>query len=108
MSMPLNLTMSRGPSVWEPPQARPANWRVYGAGVGALLVMLAMARRTRRRPWAVGLALGIVGASALAGVSASTMLKSRRLGTHRAPASDEIIDENSEASFPASDPPQFR
>jgi hypothetical protein len=107
MSTPLNLTLSRGPSVWDDQRTRPANWRAYGVAAGAALASLAFSPRANR-PWVIGVGLGVVGAFLLAGRFTSTVKAGRRqFDVLRRVRRDHLVDRTSEDSFPASDPPQY-
>lgn len=108
MSTSLNLTLKRGPSVWDHPRRSPSSyWRVYGVAASAVLATLATARRDNRQ-LLFGLALGIAGTCLLAGRFSSTLNASaRQLRVRRGAHNDPIVDRASEDSFPASDPPQY-
>ena len=108
MTTPLNLTLTRGPSVWDERRAWPSYWRVYGVAAGAALAAFAMQPRAKRG-WMMGLAVGVAGTALLAGRWTAAMETSahqfRRLrGTQK----DYVVDRASEDSFPASDPPPYQ
>src|SRR5262245_16009444 len=108
MSTPLNLTQSRGPSVWDAQRTSTATWRACGVTAGAALASLALRRRANWR-LLLGAGLGVAAASLLAGRVASTIKTGRRRlavvrGVRR---NDQLVDEASADSFPASDPPQY-
>ena len=107
MSTPLNLTLTRGPSVWDEPRTSPTSWRACGVAAGAAFASLAL-RRHANRHWLIGAGLGVVGALLNAGRLRSTMKAGRRrLDVVRGVREDRLVDEASEDSFPASDPPQY-
>ena len=108
MSTPLNLTLTRGPSVWDTQHTSPEYWRACGVTAGAALASLALRRRANWR-WLLGAGLGVAALSLLAGRVASTMqIGRRRLDVLRGVRrNDQLVDEASEDSFPASDPPQY-
>jgi hypothetical protein len=106
MATPLNLTLKRGPSVWEKPKPGPSPWQVYGALGGALLVGLAIGSRSNRSRL-LGLALGIAGASLFADRLASTIGAGSQFLADRGARKDRIVDRASEDSFPASDPTPY-
>ncbi len=107
MAASLNLTLQRGPSVWDARPSRPAGWRTYGVLAGAMLAGLAMRpRRTRR--WLMGLAFGVVVSSLAADRLFSTLAgRARRLRGDRDVGSESVVDRASEDSFPASDPTPY-
>ena len=108
MSTPLNLTLKRGPSVWDDRTTSPAiDWRLRGVAAGTMLAMLARPPRGNRR-WLLGLALGLSITSLFAGPVRSAIENGlRRLRTGRSVVKDQaLVDRASEDSFPASDPPQ--
>lgn len=107
MATPLNLTLKRGPSVWDTPQKQQSDWRVYGVAAGAALAIMAMRPRANRL-WLMGLAFGTLGTSLFADRLASTITAgARRLGVRRSAWQDNVVDRGSEDSFPASDPTQY-
>ena len=107
MSTPLNLTLKRGPSVWDGPPTSPTHWRAYGVAAGAVLASLALHPRANRQ-WLIGAGLGVVGAFLLAGRCMSTVQEGKRkLGVGRGVRKDHLVDAASEDSFPASDPAQY-
>jgi hypothetical protein len=107
MSSPLNLTLKRGPSVWDEPSRSPANWRACGVAAGAALATLALHPRANRR-WLIGAGLGVVATFLLAGRFISTVQAGRRkLDVVRTVRNDHLVDAASEDSFPASDPVQY-
>lgn len=108
MSTPLNLTLKRGPSVWDDRPASPTHWRALGVAAGAVLTSLALRPRANRRWW-IGVGLGVAGASLLADRFASTINAStRRFSIFRGIRNDVAVDRASEDSFPASDPTPYR
>jgi hypothetical protein len=107
VATPLNLTLKRGPSVWDTPQKQRSDWRVYGLATGAALVSMAMRPRANRL-WLMGLAFGILGTSLFADRLTSTITAAaRQLGVRRGAGNDGAVDRGSEDSFPASDPTQY-
>ena len=105
MATPLNLTLKRGPSVWDTQRTWPTDWRLYGAIAGAFVAGFALRRRASPR-WMIGLGLGIIGSSLLAGrVSSTVSAGARQLGVGRAARKDRVVDRASQDSFPASDAP---
>jgi len=107
MATPLNLTLKRGPSVWEEPKPAPSlSWRVYGAVAAAVLAGLALGSRSNRSRL-LGLAIGIGGASLLGDRLAPTIAAASRCLADRAARKDRIVDRASEDSFPASDPTPY-
>ena len=108
MSTPLNLTLKRGPSVWEEPATSFTDyWRVYGVAAGAAIAVLALQPRANRS-WLFGLAIGVAGTSLLAGRFCSTFAEAaRRINRLGSAPNDHVVDRASEDSFPASDPPQY-
>ena len=107
MATPLNLTLKRGPSVWDTPQKQRSDWRVYGVATGAALASMAMRPRANRL-WLMGLAFGVLGACLFADRLTSTITAAaRRLGVRRGAGNDSVVDRGSEDSFPASDPTQI-
>jgi hypothetical protein len=108
MSTPLNLTLKRGPSpsVWEQ-QKTPSYWRLSGVAVAALLAGLATRPHANRRRL-IGLAMAVAGASLFGDHLASALATAaRRIGPRHGTKNDNFIDRVSEASFPASDAPQY-
>ena len=108
MATPLNLTLKRGPSIWEDQTTSPSRyWRTYGVAAGAMIAAMALQPRANRS-WLLGLALGVAGMSLLAGRFSSTIGEAvrqiNRLGTA---SKDHVVDRALEDSFPASDPPQY-
>lgn len=108
MGTPLNLTLKRGPSIWEDQRTSFSDyWRVYGVAAGAAIAALAMQPRTNRS-WLLGLALGVAGTALLAGRFSTTIADATRQITRlRTTRKDHVVDTASEDSFPASDPPQY-
>ena len=106
MATPLNLTLKRGPSVWDEPTAGPLPWRVYGVVAGAMLAGLAMGSRSNRSRL-MGLALGVAGASLLADRLSSAIASATHAWIHRGVRKDHFVDRASEDSFPASDPTPY-
>jgi hypothetical protein len=109
MSTPLNLTLKRGPSpsVWEPQRPRPSYWRLSGVAAAAFLAGLAARPHANRRRL-IGLAAAVAGASLFGDHLASALATAtRRVGPRRGTKNDNFIDRVSEASFPASDAPQY-
>ena len=109
MSTPLNLTLKRGPSpsVWEERRARPSYWRLSGVAAAALLAGLATRPHANR--WRlIGLATA-VGCASLFGDHLASAIAAVvcRTGARRGGKNDNFIDRMSEASFPASDAPQY-
>jgi len=108
MAAPLNLTLKRGPSVWDNPPTPASNWRIYGIAAGAALGAFA-ARPRANRHWLMGLALGVVGTSLLAGRFRSAIEEGgRQVRVLRGVQKDHVVDRASEDSFPASDAPQYQ
>jgi hypothetical protein len=106
MSTPLNLTLKRGPSVWDHQRQRRSAWPVYGVAAALTFAALATARRGHR-PWLMGVVLGIAATGLLAGgFSSSLRVGARQLRLLRGGHNDRLVDRDSEDSFPASDPPQ--
>lgn len=107
MSTPLNLTLARGPSVWDQPSTWPSARRIYSVAAGAALALLVTTRRDRR-PWLTGLVLGTAATALLASRCSSSLIESARwLRVRRRGRDDRVVDRDSEDSFPASDPPQY-
>jgi hypothetical protein len=107
VAAPLNLTLKRGPSVWDERPTQRLDWRLYGVAAGAALATMAMGPRANRR-WLMGLAVGIFGACVFADRLASTITaRARRCGVLRGDGKDSVVDSASEDSFPASDPTQY-
>lgn len=107
MSTPLNLTLKRGPSVWDHRSTWPSNWPANGVAAGVTFATIVTAQRSKR-PWLMGLALGIAGAYLLAGgFSSSLKARARQLRVLRSGHNDRAVDRASEESFPASDPTQY-
>jgi hypothetical protein len=109
MATPLNLTLKRGPSVWDDRTTSPAiDWRLCGVAAAAMLATLALRPRTSRR-WLLGLALGLSTTSLFAQwFSSAIEAGARRLSTGRRALKDQaLVDRASEDSFPASDPAQY-
>ncbi len=108
MTMPLNLTLKRGPSVWDDRPTSPAiDWRMGGVAAGTMLAMLALRPMAGRR-WLLGLAVGLSATSLLARPFSSVIdAGARRLQTGRRRKDQVLVDRASEDSFPASDPPQY-
>jgi hypothetical protein len=107
MSTPLNLTLKRGPSVWDDRSGWRPNWGAYGVAAGAVLASLAVHRRANRH-WLMGLTLGVVGTCLVAGRFMSTVKAgARQRGVVRGVRKDRVVDRASEDSFPASDPTQY-
>jgi hypothetical protein len=105
--MPLNLTLKRGPSVWDERHTQRLDWRVYGVAAGAALASVAMRPRANRW-WLMGLAVGTLGACVFADRLASTITAgARRCGVLPGDGPDSVVDSASEDSFPASDPTQY-
>ena len=106
MATPLNLTLKRGTSVWEEPNAGPSPWRLYGVVGAAVLAGLAIGSRSNRSRL-FGLAVGVAGASLLADRLASTIAAVGQAVADRGARKDRIVDRASEDSFPASDPTPY-
>jgi hypothetical protein len=105
MSTPLNLTLKRGPSVWDDRPVSPTkNWRAFGVAAGAVLASLALRPHANRR-WLIGVGLGVAGACLLGDRFASTTSAGmRRIFTG---VRNDAVDRASEDSFPASDPTPY-
>ena len=104
MSTPLNLTLKRGPSIWDDRPVSPTkNWRAFGVAAGAVLASLALRPRANRR-WLIGVGLGVAGAYLLGDRLASTLTAGMR---RIFPARNDAVDRASEDSFPASDPTPY-
>src|SRR6266404_6120928 len=98
MATPLNLTLTRGPSIWEEQPRRPSDWRVYGAFAGACLAAFALQSRTSRH-WIFGLGIGIAATSLLAGrFSSAVQAGARQLGVGRSAQEDRLVDRASRDS----------
>jgi hypothetical protein len=106
MATPLNLTLKRGPSVWEEPKAAPSSWRLYGAIAAAVLAGLAFGSRSNRARL-LGLAVGLGGASLLGDRLVSTIAAAGEFLAACGGRKDQIVDRASEDSFPASDPTPY-
>jgi hypothetical protein len=108
MTAPLNLTLKRGPSVWDDLSTSPAiDWRLGGVAAATMLAMVALRPRASRR-WLLGLALGLTATSFLAGPFSSAIEANvRRFRAGRRLKDQVLVDRVSEDSFPASDPPQY-
>src|SRR5262245_22537210 len=98
MSTPLNLTLKRGPSVWEEPKTRLSYWRLSGLAAAGLIAGLATRREATRGPL-IGVAIA-VGAVSLLGGQFRPMLAAvaRATGARRAAKEDNLVDLVSEAS----------
>ena len=103
MAASMNLTLKRGPSVWEPSRRGPSNWRLAAAAVGTIATALAWRSRASRRFWLAGFGLSGIAFGVLGG-------KLVRRAPTEAPAlhivertHDDAIDRASEDSFPASE-----
>src|SRR5258707_14904940 len=104
MSTPLNLTLTRGPSVWD---KRPTTkWRAIGLATGAVVAGLALHRRANRR-WLMGVGLGVAGACLLVNRLRSTGKTGTRQFNILRGFRDDLVDRASEDSFPASDPSSY-
>jgi hypothetical protein len=109
MSTPLNLTLKResSTSVWEESRPRLSYWRLSGVVAAAVLAGLAT-RRHANRGRLIGAATAVAAASLFGDQLASAIAAaSRRIGERRGAKNDNFIDRVSEASFPASDAPQY-
>jgi hypothetical protein len=106
MTAPMNLTLKRGPSVWDAQRGTPVNWRLAAATGGMLITAFGLSSRSSRSNWLVSLGLCGVALSICGGRMASTVQAgSRALRGAGRTAQDHDIDRASEDSFPASDPP---
>jgi hypothetical protein len=106
MSTSLNLTLKRGPSVWDDRPVSPTkNWRALGVAAGAVLASLALRPRTNRY-WLIGVGLGVAGAYLVGDRFASTMTAGMRR-IFPGGRDDLAVDRASEDSFPASDPTPY-
>ena len=109
MTAPMNLTLKRGPSVWDEPPNAPFNWRLAAATAGMLITGLGLVSRAPRSNWIVSLGLCSVALSLLGGrMSATVQASSRALRRTGRTAQDHDVDRALEDSFPASDPPPLR
>ena len=109
MSTPLNLTVTResSSSVWEESKPRLSYWRLSGIVAAALLAGLATRRHANRRRL-IGAATAVAGASLFGDqLTSAIAAAARRMGERRGAKDDNFIDRVSEASFPASDAPQY-
>ncbi len=109
MSTPLNLTVNRGSSgsVWDEPPTRPSYWRLSGVAAAAFLAGLAVRPQANRRRL-IGLAAAVASTSLFGDRLASAIAAvARRTGARRGAKNDSFVDRVSEASFPASDAPQY-
>src|SRR5690349_11736769 len=107
MAESLNLTLKRGPSVWDDQRGWTSHWRAYGLVTGAVLAAAALQPRGSRS-WLAGLAFGVAAASLLAGRFTETVeAGTHHLRTLRGGRKDHLVDRASEDSFPASDAPQY-
>jgi len=109
MSTPLNLTQKResSSSVWEESKPRLSYWRLSGVVAVALLAGLATRQHANRRRL-LGAATAVAGASLFGDQLASAISAvARRIGERRGTKNDNFVDRVSEASFPASDAPQY-
>jgi hypothetical protein len=106
MAMPLNLTLARGPSVWDEQPSGHTHWRIYGVAAGAALAGFATRRRAEH-PWLLGLGLGVILASLLGERISSKVASVYRQLVDRDASREIAIDRALEDSFPASDPSQF-
>ena len=106
MATPLNLTLARGPSVWDEPPSGHTDWRIYGVAAGAALAGFATRRRAEH-PLLLGLGLGVILASLLGDRVSSKIASACRQLVDRDASREIAIDRALEDSFPASDPSQF-
>jgi hypothetical protein len=101
----MNLTLKRGPSVWDDRPSAAINWRVAAAAGGLVITAVALSSRSSRSNWLAGLGLCGVAASLLSGRWSSTLQAgSRALRIIGRTPPDHVVDRASEDSFPASDP----
>jgi hypothetical protein len=101
----MNLTLKRGPSVWDDRPGAAVNWRVAAAAGGLVITAVALSSRSRHSNWVAGLGLCGVAASLLTGRWSSTFQAGcRALRVVGRTPPDRVVDRASEDSFPASDP----
>jgi hypothetical protein len=98
----LNLTPQRGPSVWAELHKKPSMSMGQLAAVagGALLIASSVRQRSSRDAWVAALGMGCI-----AGVLVSRSSFGFSLWFRQSQPAYDAIDQTSDDSFPASDPP---
>jgi hypothetical protein len=104
MTRPLNLSPSRGPSVWDRLDRESKLERIGSGAVAAGTALAAYAMwGSRRHRWVLTLGIACLAAGLL---RQRRFPKGLRRGQHVDP-SEDVIDQTLADSFPASDPPSI-